>query len=335
MKKTYVLLMICCALLACKKNDVNFSYSPTSPRAGQTVTFANLSSAGEDWAWSFGDGATATAKSPSHVFKQPGTYRVVLKVDNNNSWVAMKDLTVYDTVPSFACEDSTFTIYKDYTFTALVYNPFNYSVTYEWTTEDSIVSITEGVLTCYFTHPNDSAEISLRVTLNGEVTDITKKFFVEDKQTNSLLLRTADGDYRQRIFGARAEAAKTDASAKGLLDEEDDTKQNYNGYEFTLAEVSEVFPGVEGFHIANRKIYYRADGLWVAHIGGTDRVQIDSRPCTYMILDTHDNRIYWANAEGVWYMPFVGSDNNKFVTTPTLLNDWTNVTKLAADGEHR
>ena len=25
-----------------------------------------------------------------------------------------------------------------------------------------------------------------------------------------------------------------------------------------------------------------------------------------------------ANAEGVWYMPFVGSDNNKFVTTCNL-----------------
>ena len=52
-----------------------------------------------------------------------------------------------------------------------------------------------------------------------------------------------------------------------------------------------------------------------------------------MTLDTKDSRIYWANADGVWYMPFVGSDNNKFVTTPTLLNTLQNVTKLAADNE--
>jgi hypothetical protein len=52
-----------------------------------------------------------------------------------------------------------------------------------------------------------------------------------------------------------------------------------------------------------------------------------------MTLDTYDNRIYWANAEGVWYMPFVGSDNNKFVTVPTKLNEMNNVTKIAADGK--
>jgi len=32
-------------------------------------------------------------------------------------------------------------------------------------------------------------------------------------------------------------------------------------------------------------------------------------------------------------MPFVGSDNNKFVTTPTKLNELKNVTKIAADAE--
>ena len=52
-----------------------------------------------------------------------------------------------------------------------------------------------------------------------------------------------------------------------------------------------------------------------------------------MTLDAKDSRIYWVNEEGVWYMPFVGSDNNKFVTTPTLLNSLTDVIKLAADNE--
>lgn len=94
-----------------------------------------------------------------------------------------------------------------------------------------------------------------------------------------------------------------------------------------------TFPGIEGFKIANRKIYYRANGLWVANIDGAYKVQIDDTPCAAMTLDTKDSRIYWANAEGVWYMPFVGSDNNKFVTTPTQLNKLKNVTKIAADAE--
>ena len=50
-----------------------------------------------------------------------------------------------------------------------------------------------------------------------------------------------------------------------------------------------------------------------------------------MVLDTYDNRIYWATNKGVFYMPFVGSDNNRFVTVPTLLNQKTDVSKIAAD----
>ena len=80
-------------------------------------------------------------------------------------------------------------------------------------------------------------------------------------------------------------------------------------------------------------IYFRANGLWVANIDGAYPVQIDEEACSAMTLDAHDSRIYWANEKGVWYMPFVGSDNNKFVTVPTLLNTLEHVTKIAADAE--
>ena len=73
----------------------------------------------------------------------------------------------------------------------------------------------------------------------------------------------------------------------------------------------------------------------MATIDGAFPVQIDSLDCPAMTLDPTNNRIYWANANGVWYMPFVGSDNNQFVTTPTLLNLLTDVTRLAADPEPR
>ena len=62
-------------------------------------------------------------------------------------------------------------------------------------------------------------------------------------------------------------------------------------------------------------------------------MQIDDADCLAMTLDTKDNRIYWATSTGVWYMPFIGSDNNKFVTTPKQLNNLTGITKLAADYE--
>ena len=326
-------MTLCCALIACKKNHVDFSYSPAEPRAGETVKFTNLSTSGEDWAWAYGDGATSTLRRPSHVYKKPGTYRVVLKVDKKKAWTVSKEITIYDTIPTFVCEDSVFSIYKDYTFTANVYNPYNYTVDLEWTIadSDSLVARNDNSITCYFTQPNDSAEISLQVIMNGDTTLITKRFYIQDHATNSLLLRAGETDYRQRIFGDRAEQYKADAEATPLLDAEQDTAQTYNGYDVRLSELETEFPGIQGFHIANRKIYYRANGLWIANTDGSYQVQIDETECFAMTLDTKDSRIYWANANGVWYLPFIGSDNNKFVTSPTLLNTLTNVTKLAAD----
>ena len=327
-------------MIACKKNDVQFTYSPTEPKAGEKVVFSNLSSSGEDWLWTFGDGTTTTIKSPTHIFKKPGTYRVSLKVDNRNAWTATQQITVYDTIPTFVCADTVFSIYTDYTFTAQVYNPYNYEVGYLWSfplktpyVQSVDSSLTESSLKLYFTESMEAAPVVLRIVMNGDTTWAERTFAVDERATNSVLFRTSDADYRQRIFNARADECVADASAKGLLDEEQDTTQVYNGHTFTLSEMQSTFPGIVGFHIANRKIYYRADGLWVSNPDGSYPVQIDTAACAAMTLDRLDNRIYWANNNGVWFMPFVGSDNNRFVTRPTLLNTLPDVTKIAADNE--
>lgn len=343
MKRIYLLLTICLAIVACKKNDVKFTYSPEAPRAGQAVTFTNQSSSGQDWEWSFGDGGVSTLKSPSHTYKKPGTYRVLLKVDKKAAWTATKEVTVYDTVPTFTASDSVFCVFKDYTFTAQVYNPYNLEVSYEWLLplEESYAEVSDTTLTgaslhLFFTRVLAEAPIRLRVVLNGDTTVVEQFFAVTDQPTNSVLLRTDEGDWRQRIFGSRAEKAKKDATATALLDAEVDTFQVYNGDTFQLSGMQIIFPTLQGFHIAKRKFYYRDDeGVWVANIDGSYFVPIDTTPCTAMTLDMTDNRIYWANANGVWYMPFVGSDNNQFITVPTQLNDFGGVIRLAADGEKK
>ena len=334
MRKIYILLTLCCALIACKKIEVDFSYLPEAPRAGQAVTFTNLSSGGEEWAWTFGDGGTSTTKSPVYTYKQPGTYSVILKVDNKSSRTCTKEITVYDTIPTFVASDSVFTIYKDYTFTANVYNPYNYDIDLEWDIpdEDSLVSVNGMSITCYFTQPDDAATITLSMTINEAKVVITKSFYIADRETNSVLFRNAEGDYRQRIFGARAEEAKEDASAAPYLDDEQDTMQIYNNYAFYLSDLQTVFPGLLGFKIANRKIYCRMNnGLWVAAIDGDNPVQIEPEYCSAMTLDLNDNRIYWAIADEVRYMPLIGSDNNHFVTEPTTVNTLSGVTKIAVD----
>lgn len=347
MKRIYLLLTACLALVACKKVDVAFTISPDTPKAGEKVTFTNQSSSGEEWSWSFGDGVTSTLKSPTHTYKKPGTYTVRLMIDNKKNLTTTKSLTVIDTVPSFVCEDTTLYIYRDYTFTAQVYNPYNYTVQYLWyqpMDETAYIppyyvvtdtTMTNSTLHLYFTRPADSVPLALRVIVDKDTTYVKQAFAVNDDATHSVLVRTSDGDYRQRIFSKRAEDYRLDPTAAPFLDDEQDTMQVYNGYAFYLSELKTVFPELQGFHIANRKIYYRAEGLWVATIDGAYAVQIDSLDCPAMTLDPTDNRIYWANANGVWYMPFIGSDNNQFVTTPVQLNPLTGVTKIAADPIYR
>ena len=339
MKRFYILLMACVAIVACKHNEVKFTYTPTEPRAGQPVRFNNLSSSGEEWEWNFGDGITSTIKSPSHTYKQPGTYVVILKVDGKNSWTDTQKITVYDTVPTFVANDSVFYIYQDYTFVANMYNPYKYDVEYTWlfplnTPYIQVVSPENSraeQLTAYFTQPMEKAPIGLDMILNGDTIHIERTFIVLDRPTHSVLFRTAEADYRQRIFGAREEQYKVDETATEILNAAQDTAQTYNGQIITLSELKTRFPGIEGFSITDRKIYYRANGLWVAALDGSRQVQIDKAPCTAMTVDKKDNRLYWANGEGIWYMPLIGSDNNQFVNTPVMLNEQTSVTKMTMD----
>ncbi|MFN7989652.1 MAG: aryl-sulfate sulfotransferase [Thermoanaerobaculia bacterium] len=61
----------------------SFTFSPSAPKAGETVTFTDTS-ANEptSWSWSFGDGGTSSAKSPTHVFATAGAFTVSLTATN-------------------------------------------------------------------------------------------------------------------------------------------------------------------------------------------------------------------------------------------------------------
>ena len=61
----------------------NFSGTPTTICAGQTVSFTDLSTDGPtSWAWDFGDTGTSTAQSPTHVYSTAGIYTVTLTATN-------------------------------------------------------------------------------------------------------------------------------------------------------------------------------------------------------------------------------------------------------------
>jgi gliding motility-associated-like protein len=73
--------------------NASFMYSPNSLiySGEDTVTFINTSSESNTYQWDFGDGTVDNVFSPSHVYKQPGTYIVHLRVIN----------------PSTLCENTT------------------------------------------------------------------------------------------------------------------------------------------------------------------------------------------------------------------------------------
>ncbi len=66
---------------------VDFSFSPESPTAGQTVQFTDKSKDPDgkivSWEWDFGDGGTSELQNPTYVYKNPGTFKVKLIVTDD------------------------------------------------------------------------------------------------------------------------------------------------------------------------------------------------------------------------------------------------------------
>ena len=166
------ILSAVCVLTACDKTTADFTYSPTEPRAGEAVRFSNSSTDGEEWYWTFGDGSVSESKSPSHTYRRPGTYTVVLQVDKKKSLTKTRSITVYDTVPTFSCSDTMPVVFRDVTFRALVYNPYNYPITYQWEVVSNTLytqlseTNTAAVYKLYFEQAASNVGVRLTLALN-------------------------------------------------------------------------------------------------------------------------------------------------------------------------
>src|SRR5438094_369912 len=69
----------------------SFTYSPSQPLSGQSVTFTGSGSGGGSpytFSWSFGDGGTSTSQSPSHTYTSSGSFTVSLTAADSLGTVA-------------------------------------------------------------------------------------------------------------------------------------------------------------------------------------------------------------------------------------------------------
>jgi PKD repeat protein len=82
--------------------EADFTATPTSGEVPLEVSFTDESRGDPDeWSWDFGDGGTSSDQSPTHVYEEPGNYRVILTVRNGDGSddVVKPDLVVATNPP--------------------------------------------------------------------------------------------------------------------------------------------------------------------------------------------------------------------------------------------
>jgi len=107
----------------------SFTFSPSSPSQGTTISFTPSVSGGTlpySYSWDFGDGATSTVAYPSHLYTLSGTYTIQLTVTDNTwqSYSTFQTITVVGPqiqplTSSFDYQPSLMTVNAPIIFTAL------------------------------------------------------------------------------------------------------------------------------------------------------------------------------------------------------------------------
>ena len=339
MKKIMIIgfaLAIMC--VGCKRVTVDFTYSPAEPKAGETIKFSNNSSAGENWLWTFGDNSTSMSKHPSKVYKKPGEYLVTLMVDSTKYLTHSKIIKVYDTIPTFVCSFDTILQYYDVTLSANIYNPFNYTLQYQWTLPENCQlhsgKLTDETITVYFTTPGEES-VQLLINQNGTPYNINKSLTIHMVKAPSIVMRKTDSTVvRQRIINERLESVTEGSDAdQALAALANDTVVQFNNATFYASQMAELVQGFAGMQIqrvqmdamAQKWYVTTADGLMVANMNGGEIVTIDPLATGALYVDAERNRIYWASASGLYAMPLIKSKNNQFTTTPAQYNNLGNI----------
>jgi PKD repeat protein len=331
-----ILLTFC---VGCKRVEVDFSYAPTAPRAGEAVTFTNLCTEGEEWLWTFGDNTTSFAKSPKNIYKKPGTYLVTLMVDSAKYNTCTKEVTVYETIPTFVCSTDSILHYQDVTFTANVYNPFNHALTYNWILpqdcEIASGTLDDYAITVFFT---STLQDSVQLLLTQKDTTYSIKKAVKVHLTKApaiVMCKTDHTIFRQRLINDRIEKPSTNTTSEDscVIEHACDTAVTFNGTTFYASTLASTITGFNGLTIQRVQLDAMAqkwyittpNGLYVANFDGSNMVSIDPTATGAIYVDINRNRLYWASNTGTYAMPLIKSKNNQYTTTSVQYNNMNNI----------
>ena len=211
----FLLILLGFLFFSCSEQiTADFSYSPSSPRNGEAVTFTNTTTGEDDdweadsWSWNFGDEGTSTTKSPVHYFKKAGIYTVRLKVNGSSRYTKTTKITVYDSIPTIKMDVDTIRYFQKVTFSVSVYNPYYEDVTYSWEFSENAVSdsisdktSTSKTLPVFFKKLNANEKVKITVVVGDSTYKDSVEFKVEDAKSQSLLIAQKGGNIlRQRIF---------------------------------------------------------------------------------------------------------------------------------------
>jgi PKD repeat protein len=157
-----------------------FTYSPTAPRVGETVTFNASSSyvvgGGTivSYVWDFGDGSNDTGMITTNAYSPDGTYTVTLTVTDNQARVdtESKNVTVYPfnipPIANFTSLPSVIKVNTSVTFNASAsYDPDGTIANYTWDFGDgNITTLTTPIIAHNYTATGNYT-VTLNVTDNG------------------------------------------------------------------------------------------------------------------------------------------------------------------------
>lgn len=350
MKKIVIYLVCALMVMGCKKVNVDFSFSPAEPKAGETVKFTNSSSAGESWTWTFGDNSTSLLKNPTKVYKKPGTYLVTLVVDSAKYNTRSHSITVYDTVPTFVSSLDSILHCQDVKFTANIYNPFGYELLYQWTLPENCIlssgKLTDNSIVVYFKNPtknNELKTVQLTITQGQTVLPtISRGFVVYETQAPAIVMKCKDHIYRQRIINDRLDSVVYSQLEEDMLlfSNATDTSVIFNDSVFNIHNMKHIFPEYDVLRLQidamTQKWYITtAEGLYVANFNGKDVQLIDSEATGAIYVDAERNQIYWATRSGLKVMPVIKSKNNQFSTTPILCNNLSDIDRIVVNNKYR